>query len=98
MKLPSVYPLTSPSSHSTSKITAIVKSILASCAPLEHAACPVLWVAGYVLSHRIACMKDRSSWFRRFLGFRGFSRFRVLLVLFAIALLQSAPQAQMDPG
>jgi hypothetical protein len=28
MKLPSVYPLTSPSNHSTSRITAIVNSIV----------------------------------------------------------------------
>src|SRR5262245_5416946 len=31
MKLPSVYPLTRPSSHKTSRITAIVKSIVPSC-------------------------------------------------------------------
>src|SRR5688572_16865052 len=43
MKLPIVYPLTSPRSHRTSRITAIVKSIVSpSCLPVGHKVCRAL--------------------------------------------------------
>src|SRR5262245_38544959 len=58
MKLPSVYPLTSPSSHSTSKITAIVNSISCLLDPFARARCVPAFVRRALrTSHRISSMK-----------------------------------------
>src|SRR4029079_14456445 len=96
MKLPSVYPLTRPSSHSTSRITAIVKSILPPRqlqstvrAPLRCPGSPAvvrfdarLYVAGYV-----------PDWFRMS---RMTYRRSSILILSLSLLLTAAPQAPMD--
>src|SRR3954469_3823741 len=57
MKLPRVYPLTKPSSHRTSRITAIVNSISRLLPLLQHGACPVLYVRAYVLHIGSAAMR-----------------------------------------
>src|SRR5262245_29763076 len=83
MKLPSVYPLTNPSSHNTSKITAIVNSISASSRVFQSTGRAAFICHHLPTSHRISCMKY---------GFR----FGVFLVLLILLSSSAAPQAQMD--
>src|SRR5262245_921688 len=83
MKLPSVYPLTIPSSHNTSSITAIVKSISASCPSAGARGVPGFLCRHLRTSHRISCMK------------RGFAR-SISGVVLLLLLIPAEPRAQVD--
>src|SRR6266508_4602963 len=89
MKLPSVYPLTIPSSHSTSRITAIVNSIFPPHPPIEHGAYQLqIAVCGSVLTYS-GCI--RMSHMRHSRAFRA-----ALAAALFLSFLPATPSAQID--
>src|SRR3954466_8895305 len=83
MKLPSVYPLTSPSSHSTSRITAIVKSIPCLLHRARARCVPAFVRHALPTSNRIGLMKYAVALLALLLGFPAVPQAQIDASLFA---------------